>query len=115
MKEDVAMMINKNHSNIDNTVKKIIESLCTDSELVFEKHRYLKEFSSVLLIFERFFYKINGCISLTILLSQYDNTCYADVVISGGCVGICTMSYGTNNTYKKQTVDLLQKLGFSLI
>ena len=111
MKDDVAIMLNKNHSNIDKTAKKKIESLCTD----FEKHRYLKDSSTVFLVFERFFVKINGCISLSILLSQYDNSCYADVVISGGCVGISTMSYGTNTTYKKQAVDLLQKLGFSLI
>jgi hypothetical protein len=115
MKDDVAIMLNKNHSNIDKTAKKIIESLCTDSELIFEKHRYLKDSSSVFLVFERFFVKINGCISLSILLSQYDNSCYADVIISGGCVGISTMSYGTNSTYKKQAVELLQKLGFSLI
>ena len=51
MKEDVAIMLNKNHSNIDKTAKKIIESLCTDSELIFEKHLYLKDSSSVFLIF----------------------------------------------------------------
>lgn len=114
MKDDKASLVNKNHNDIEKTVSDIIESLGPNSELVFQKSRDFLGHSSTLLIFERFFYKINGCISLTIMLSQFDNVCYADVAIAGGCVGICTLSYGTNNEYKKQAVTVLQNLGFIL-
>lgn len=83
-----------------------------DANLVSEICQEFDKTTVILLCFEKFYFRIGGYASLTILLTEYESQQTADIISSGGGDGMYNFSYGANSNFTGTAKNLLEKHGF---
>ena len=68
---------------------------------------------SVLLVYERYYARVSGYASLTILLTEHGQTQTADLISSGGGDGYLNLSLGANRSFAKEYAKALEECGFT--
>lgn len=66
----------------------------------------------ILLCFEKYYFRIGGYASLTIMLTEYETEQTADIVGSGGGTGVYNFNYGANANFSNAARKLLMEHGF---
>ena len=82
-----------------------------DCECVFGITRALPNGEMRLLVFEQYFYRAKGTITLTLQLTDAEGTQTADLVASGGGEGL-SYSFGACRSFVKWAAGILQDYGF---
>ena len=95
------------------SLTEIIQSIRTagDGELVSEIRQDLDGCSLRLLVFEKYFMRAGGCISLTLLLTEQDSTQTADLVAAGGGDGL-SYTFGASRSFAEEYAKALEVCGF---
>lgn len=83
-----------------------------DAELVAESRRNPGEAKTILLSFERFFFRNGSYAGLTIMLTEYGNMQTADIIGFGGGEGIFNISLGANSKLANTAAKLLLNCDF---
>lgn len=65
-----------------------------------------------MLCFERYYFRINGFVSLSILLTESDDGEEAEIVSFGAAGGVIDISYGAYKSSVKDIAAQLTKYGF---
>jgi len=72
-----------------------------------------QEGSTILLCFERFFYRTGNYSSMSILLREDEGLQYASIISFGGGGGFLSMGLGANRDFAGEAENALKKIGFS--
>lgn len=83
-----------------------------NAELVCESQRSLDGVSLVLLSFEKYYMRNGSYASLTVMLTESENTQTADIIGSGGGEGIFNISWGANSEFAEMAERVLYRYGF---
>lgn len=84
------------------------------AEQVF--HQEMRFDSTVvwLLVYEKYFFRINSYACLTVLLTERESQQTAQIVASGGGDTMFNNSLGANRRFAKECVQALEEAGFSI-
>ena len=84
------------------------------AEQVF--HQEMRFDSTVvwLLVYEKYFLRINSYASLTVLLTEQENKQTAQIIASGGGNSMSNNSLGANKRFARDCVQALEEAGFSV-
>lgn len=85
-----------------------------DAELVGEISRTFQSAVVVLLSFERYYFRIGGYATLTMMLVEQDAIQSVDMIGSGGGQGVTNISWGSNKSIVNKAIKELEKYGFEL-
>ena len=85
-----------------------------DVEQVAHLEHTAGDIQSVLLVYERYYARVSGYSSLTILLTEHGQTQAADLVSSGGGDGYLNLSLGANRSFAKEYAKALEACGFTI-
>lgn len=88
--------------------------LIVGAEQVAKLEYRIGEGSAWLLVYEKYFFRVGGYASLTVLLAEKEETQTADLVSSGGGEGIMNHSMGANSRFAGECVRVLEELGFAI-
>jgi len=66
------------------------------------------------LAYEKYYFRIGGYASMTVILTENEQEQTACIVASGGGGGIINHSYGANRNFAKACVQTLEVCGFSV-
>lgn len=84
------------------------------AEQVFHQEMRLEGTDVWLLVYEKYYFRCNSYVSLTVLLTQQETRQTAQIIATGGGYGIANHSYGANRQFAQQCVQALQECGFSI-
>lgn len=109
----ISMLSEKQYELED--LKKLIIRKCQDRGIDFEGEvlRELGETKTLLLIFERYYYRNGSYASLSILLSEFRGCQSADIISSGGKETLT--SWGAEENFAKTGETVLGFLGFKKV
>lgn len=111
MQESVSMKMSGCHqSGIQEVAADLQNQL--SAELFFENWRGQADFSVLLLVFEKWYFRTTSYVSLTIMLSEDADGQTADVVCSGGGMSITKFRWGANHDLALQAIEILKNHGF---
>ena len=65
-----------------------------------------------LICFEEYYYRVESAVSLTVMLTQEDNSQDAFIIGFGGGHGLLNISWGANESIAKKAYNALAELGF---
>ena len=82
-------------------------------EVFQQKHRFGNA-DVWLLVYEKYFFRVNNFATMTILLTQQENAQSAQIVISGSGESMSNVSYGANRQFARECVKALEEAGFTL-
>ena len=68
----------------------------------------------LLLVYEKYFYRVKSYASLTVLVTHHNGVQTVDIVPSGGGEGFVNFSWGAEERLAKDCVSALTPLGFTL-
>ncbi len=83
-----------------------------------EVSRTVEEIGGVtiwILAYERYYFRIGGYASMTVILTEHDREQTACIVISGGGEGKMGFSYGANRNFAVEGVEVLESCGFQVV
>ena len=86
----------------------------TGAEQVFEKKQHFGETEVWLLVYEKYFLRVNNFATLTVLLTEEAGTQTAQIVVSGGGESMSNISYGAEKRFAKDCVAALEEAGFAV-
>lgn len=86
----------------------------TGAEAVFEKKQRFGETEVWLLVYEKYFFRVNSFASLTVLLTEEAGAQTAQMVVSGGGESMSNFSYGAERRLAKECVAALEEVGFAV-
>ena len=84
------------------------------AEQVFHQEMRFDSTTVWLLVYEKYFSRVNSYASLTVLLTEQGETQTAQIVSSGGGNSISNISLGANQRFAKECVLALEEAGFSV-
>ena len=84
------------------------------AEQVFHQEMHFDCTAVWLLVYEKYFSRVNSYASLTVLLTEQGETQTAQIVSSGGGNSISNISLGANQRFAKECVQALEEAGFSV-
>ncbi len=84
----------------------------SDADLIFQNLSKEEDTEILLLVFEKYFFRIGSYAALTIQCISRGNEQTAAVVGTGGGAGIWNVSYGANNAFAQNAKSILEKAGF---
>lgn len=67
-----------------------------------------------LLVYEKYYFRINSYASLTVLLTQQGGEQSAQIIASGGGSGLSNVSLAANRRFAEECVQALAEHGFSV-
>lgn len=105
----VRMTAKKQHS-LQDIHQKI--HLIVGAEQVSKLAYQIGDASAWLLVYEKYFFRVSGYASLTVLLGEKGDIQTADIVSSGGGEGIVNHSLGANGRFARECVRALEEIGF---
>lgn len=85
-----------------------------NAELTCECWRNMNCATVLLLSFEKYYFRVGGYVSLTIMITEEGSIQTADIVGSGGGEGISNISWGANASFTNMAIDMLEKYGFEI-
>lgn len=83
-------------------------------ELVSKSPQTIRDVTVWTLVYEKYFARIGGYASLTVVLTECDQEQTACVVACGGGEGIANASWGANRRFARDCVAVLQECGFTV-
>jgi len=86
----------------------------TGAEAVFEKKQHFGETEVWLLVYEKYFFRVNSFAALTVLLTEEGGRQTAQIVTSGGGNSMSNVSYGAEKRFAKECVAALTEAGFAV-
>ena len=84
----------------------------TGAEAVFEKKQIFGETEVWLLVYEKYFLRVNSFASLTVLLTEESGRQTAQIVVSGGGESMSNVSHGAERRLAKECIKALEEAGF---
>lgn len=84
------------------------------AEQVFHQEMRFDRTVVWLLVYEKYFFRVNSYASLTVLLTEQGETQTAQIVSSGGGNSMSNISLGANQRFAKECVQALEEAGFSV-
>lgn len=101
----------------DNTLQKIHEKIhyIKGAEQVSKSQQTIHDVEIWVLVYEKYYTRIGGYASMTVVLTEHNGEQTACVVSSGGGEGIVNYSLGANRKFAKECVDILTACGFRTI
>ena len=84
------------------------------AEQVFHQEMRFDRTVVWLLVYEKYFFRVNSYASLTVLLTEQGETQAAQIVSSGGGYSMSNNSLGANQRFAKECVQALEEAGFSV-
>lgn len=84
------------------------------AELVFRQEMCFDHTVVWLLVYEKYFFRVNSYASLTVLLTEQGEKQTVQIVSSGGGNTISNNSLGANQRFAKECVQALEEAGFSV-
>ena len=73
---------------------------------------YKKPRDAILICFEEYYYRVESAVSLTVMLTQEENSQDAFIIGFGGGHGLLNVSWGANESIAKKAYNALTELGF---
>lgn len=67
---------------------------------------------AILICFEEYYYRVESAVSLTVMLTQEENSQDAFIIGFGGGHGLLNISWGANESIAKKAYNALAELGF---
>ena len=86
----------------------------TGAEAVFEKKQRFGETDVWLLVYEKYFFRVNNFATLTVLLTEEAGLQTAQIVVSGGGESMSNISYGSERRLAKECIAALEEAGFTV-
>ncbi len=106
-------LIKNGYINIPiNQIENDISNLSFSTKLVHFENYSTEESGVYLFVFERYYLRINGFVSLTILIRDNPNTSTVDLIISADKNGLFNLSFGAGNNLKDSVTNYFEKIGF---
>ncbi|OQX94077.1 MAG: hypothetical protein B6I17_00010 [Tenericutes bacterium 4572_104] len=106
-------LIKNGYINIPiNKIENSISTLSFSTKLVHFENYSTEEFGVYLFVFERYYFRINGYLSLTILIRDNPNTSTVDLIISAAKNGFFNLSFGAGNNLLDSVTKYFEKIGF---
>ncbi|MBQ1447454.1 MAG: hypothetical protein IIZ14_09440 [Solobacterium sp.] len=84
----------------------------SEADLIFRNLSKEEDTEILLLVFEKYFFRIGSYAALIIQCISRGDEQTAAVVGTGGGAGIWNVSYGANNAFAKDAKSILEKAGF---
>ena len=84
------------------------------AEQVFQQEMLFANTIIRLLVYEKYFFRVNSYASLTVLLTEQGEKQTVQIVSSGGGNTISNNSLGANQRFAKECVQALEEAGFSV-
>ena len=84
------------------------------AEQVFHQEMCFDNTVVLLLVYEKYFFRVNSYATLTVLLTEQGETQTAQIVSSGGGNSMSNISLGANQRFAKKCVQALEEAGFSV-
>ena len=98
---------------IANIIIREMKDCSISCQLVDSVRRDWDPFTSIMLVFEKYFMQASNRASLSIMLNQADDIVTADIIGSGGGQGpLFGFSWGAEDSFVATTEDILTELGF---
>ena len=86
----------------------------TGAEAVFESKQPIGQTDVWLLVYEKYFFRVNSFATLTVLLTEEAGCQTAQIVTSGGGNSMSNVSYGAEKRFAKECVAALEEAGFAV-
>ena len=84
------------------------------AEEVFSQEMCFGNETALLLVYEKYFFRVNSYASLTVLLTEQGEKQTAQIVSSGGGGSMSNRSFGANRRFARDCVQALEEAGFSV-
>ncbi|MDD5863805.1 MAG: DUF6054 family protein [Firmicutes bacterium] len=84
------------------------------AEQIFHQEMHFDHTDVWLLVYEKYYLRVNSYATLTVLLTEQGETQAAQIVSSGGGISMSNNSLGTNQRFAKECVQALEEAGFSV-
>lgn len=104
----------KMHGNREKSAGEIADELIErlSAEMVGCSRRELGDMVSVLIAFEKYYFRNGSYASLTVMLTEQGEKQTADIVGFGGGEGIFNLSWGANQDFADIAAGILEEYGF---
>lgn len=94
-------------------IEKILCELFTSNDSVFTKKIEYGDCKITVFIVEDYYLRINSNLTLTVIVEETADKTTAEIISSGGKVGLGGLSYGAEKRAAKSIVKLLKENGFT--
>lgn len=84
------------------------------AEQVFQQEIRFEDAVVWLLVYEKYFFRVNSYANLTVLLTEQGDVQTAQIVSSGGGDSMSNNSLGANRRFAKDCVRALEDIGFAI-
>ena len=98
-----------------NLLTQKLEAGSAGCELVSRVSREYGPVQTVLLVFQKYYWRNNSQASLTLLLTGDGGTVTVDLIGSGGGVGLLGLSLGAESDFVEDVEELLSEQGFHIV
>ncbi|MHB8097159.1 MAG: DUF6054 family protein [Erysipelotrichaceae bacterium] len=83
-----------------------------NADLVYENWRYINDVRIICLCFEKYYFRNNSYAGLSLLITESNLIQTIDVVGFGGGGGPFNLSWGANEDFLQNVINLLDEKGF---
>lgn len=84
------------------------------AEQVFHQELQFGDTNVCLLVYEKYYFRVNSYASLTVLLTQCGGRQAAQIIASGGGSAMSNVSLGANKKFAEECAHALEEAGFSV-
>lgn len=105
----------ENSMTIDEVAEIIERDIDKFSELVTNIQRDIYGKKTVIIVFEKFYFRTSSYANLTVVLSETQEGLYADIIGSGGGNGLFNICLGSNLDFARKAEKVLKNIGFKNI
>ena len=85
------------------------------AEQVSKSEQIINDVTIWTLVYEKYYTRTGGYTSMTVVLTEHEQTQTACIVTSGGGEGLGNYSYGANRNFAKACVQALESCGFEIV
>jgi hypothetical protein len=105
-----------NISEIVRTLEQEISQAGITNQLIYKAKRGQVGSQSYLLVFEKFYYRNSSRASLSLMISENEETITVDVAGSGGGQGVIfRFNWGAESNFVNLVVNCLTRVGFQVV
>lgn len=88
------------------------KGILVSAELVAENSRAVGDGQTIMLNFEKYYFRNGSYAALALLLNDSGGLQTADIVGSGGGNGLFNISWGANGDFADEAAEILRQMGF---
>ncbi|MBQ9124539.1 MAG: hypothetical protein IJY14_02495 [Acholeplasmatales bacterium] len=109
-------LFSKAHKNINKIIKEEADEIVEGvTNSYYEKRIVSTGKVTYIYIIEKYLFRINSNLSITIILEESEDGSFVEIIASGGKVGLTNVSFGAEEASVKDILFELKELGYKIV